>query len=144
MDGIAPFLLQTKSPDDVVLIEARKGDVVIIPPGYGHVAIHPTPDQTLTMARPPERTSPHSWSKGDRIGLRSHFRKTYGQKSPCTMSICGNHMVLHVGKFPHRIRSHVHPQNWPGGPFFRPCSSLAVRENPGRPRWRKAFSGYRE
>ena len=31
MDGIAPFLLQKKSLNDVGLIEARKGDVVINP-----------------------------------------------------------------------------------------------------------------
>jgi len=50
LDGNAHFLLQTKKLDDVVLIEAHKGDIIIIPPGYGHVTINPSPSQTLTMA----------------------------------------------------------------------------------------------
>ena len=50
MDGIAHFLLQTKKLDDVVLIKALKGDIIVIPPGYGHVTINPTLDHPLTMA----------------------------------------------------------------------------------------------
>jgi glucose-6-phosphate isomerase len=49
-DGTAHFLLQTNALEDVVLIEARKGDIIVIPPGYGHVTINPTPDRTLAMA----------------------------------------------------------------------------------------------
>ena len=49
-DGVAHFLLQAKSLDDIVLLEAQKGDIIAIPPGYGHVTINPSPDQTLTMA----------------------------------------------------------------------------------------------
>ena len=48
--GVAHFLLQAKSLDDIILIEAQKGDIIAIPPGYGHVTINPSPDQTLTMA----------------------------------------------------------------------------------------------
>ena len=50
MEGFAHFLLQTKALDDIVLLEARKGDIFCIPPGYGHVTINPTLDETLTMA----------------------------------------------------------------------------------------------
>ena len=49
-EGSAHFLLQTNALDDVVLIEARKGDIVVIPTGYGHVTINPTLDETLIMA----------------------------------------------------------------------------------------------
>ncbi|MCK9593674.1 MAG: hypothetical protein M0Q91_16855 [Methanoregula sp.] len=38
--------MQTNAPDDVVLIEAHKGNIIVIPPGYGHVTINPTPGQT--------------------------------------------------------------------------------------------------
>lgn len=48
--GTAHFLLQTKSLDDIVLIEGHKGDIVVIPPGYGHVTINPSDDEILTMA----------------------------------------------------------------------------------------------
>jgi glucose-6-phosphate isomerase len=36
--------------DDVVLIEADAGDLVIIPPDYGHITINPSLDQILSMA----------------------------------------------------------------------------------------------
>ncbi len=50
LEGLAHFLLQTNALDDVVLIEARKGDIIVIPPGYGHVTINPRLDETLIMA----------------------------------------------------------------------------------------------
>lgn len=50
LEGSAHYLLQSSSLDDVVLIAAEAGDLVIIPPGYGHITINPSPDQTLSMA----------------------------------------------------------------------------------------------
>ena len=50
LEGSAHFLLQTKTLNDIVLIEARQGDIICIPPGYGHVTINPSLDETLTMA----------------------------------------------------------------------------------------------
>jgi glucose-6-phosphate isomerase, archaeal len=32
------------------MIPAQAGDIVIIPPGYGHISINPSPDKTLAMA----------------------------------------------------------------------------------------------
>jgi glucose-6-phosphate isomerase len=32
------------------MIDARAGDLVIIPPEYGHISINPSPDSTLVMA----------------------------------------------------------------------------------------------
>jgi len=46
---VAHYLIQTRSGDDVRLLDARAGDLVIIPPGYGHVTINPG-GATLTMA----------------------------------------------------------------------------------------------
>ena len=34
----------------MVIIEAQKGDIIVISPGYGNVTINPTPGQTLIMA----------------------------------------------------------------------------------------------
>ena len=48
--GKAHFLLQKKTLDDIVLVLATTGDIVLIPPGYGHVTINPARDETLTMA----------------------------------------------------------------------------------------------
>ncbi len=50
LGGQAHYLLQSRALDDIVMIEAGTGDLVIIPPGYGHISINPTPDETLVMA----------------------------------------------------------------------------------------------
>jgi glucose-6-phosphate isomerase len=41
LDGTAHFLLQGRDGLDVMVIEARAGEKVIVPPGYGHVTINP-------------------------------------------------------------------------------------------------------
>ena len=50
LQGRAHYLLQTRELDDIVLVDATEGDIVIIPPGYGHVTINPSPEETLVMA----------------------------------------------------------------------------------------------
>lgn len=50
LDGEVNFLLQDRAVTDVVLITASKRDIVIIPPGYGHVSINPSQNETLIMA----------------------------------------------------------------------------------------------
>lgn len=50
LDGEAWYLLQSKKLDDIVLVAAKAGDLVIIPPEYGHVSINPSPARTLVMA----------------------------------------------------------------------------------------------
>jgi glucose-6-phosphate isomerase len=50
LEGSAHYLLQSRALDDVVMIEAQAGDLVIIPPGYGHITINPRADVTLVMA----------------------------------------------------------------------------------------------
>jgi len=53
LEGEAHFLLQKLEADgrisDVVLVRARAGDKVIVPPNYGHVTINPK-KETLKMA----------------------------------------------------------------------------------------------
>ncbi len=50
LEGTAHYLLQSCTLDDVVLITATAGDLVIIPPDHGHITINPSPDRTLSMA----------------------------------------------------------------------------------------------
>ena len=50
LEGQAHYLLQSRDLRDIVMISAGAGEVVIIPPGYGHVSINPSPDETLAMA----------------------------------------------------------------------------------------------
>lgn len=52
VEGRAHFLLQKSEGDkivDAVLVEAKKGDKLVIPPNYGHVTINPGPN-TLKLA----------------------------------------------------------------------------------------------
>ncbi len=52
LEGEAHYLIQKLEGDkvtDVVFIEAKKGDKIIIPPNYGHVTINPS-DKELKMA----------------------------------------------------------------------------------------------
>jgi glucose-6-phosphate isomerase len=50
LEGTAHYLLQSCTLDDVILITANAGDLVIIPPDYGHITINPSPEETLSMA----------------------------------------------------------------------------------------------
>lgn len=50
LEGHGHYLLQDRTCDDVVIVSADQGDLVIIPPEYGHVTINPSPDTTLAMA----------------------------------------------------------------------------------------------
>lgn len=52
IQGQAVYILQTegKSPSDVVAVHASKGDVVLVPPGYGHVTVNPSKTENLLMA----------------------------------------------------------------------------------------------
>lgn len=43
------YLLQDKALSDAVCISGAKGDIILIPPGYGHVTINPG-NSTLVMA----------------------------------------------------------------------------------------------
>ena len=49
-EGVAHVLLQKKTLDHIALAKATNGDIVNIPPGYGHVTINPSRDETLVMA----------------------------------------------------------------------------------------------
>ncbi|MGD0079951.1 MAG: glucose-6-phosphate isomerase family protein [Methanoregula sp.] len=48
--GEAHYLIQTMDCSDVVLISACAGEMVIVPPGYGHVTINPSHTAILQMA----------------------------------------------------------------------------------------------
>lgn len=49
LEGEALYLLQKQDLSDIVLVKAKTGDRVLIPPGYGHVTINPS-EETLLMA----------------------------------------------------------------------------------------------
>jgi glucose-6-phosphate isomerase, archaeal len=50
LEGEAHYLIQTRDCSDVVMIAATTGDIVVVPPGYGHVTINPSRTAVLQMA----------------------------------------------------------------------------------------------
>lgn len=50
LQGEGHFLLQRLDLSEIVCISATAGKKVMIPPGYGHVTINPSPLKTLVMA----------------------------------------------------------------------------------------------
>ena len=46
----AHFLFYRKTLYHIALVKTTKGDIVLIPPGYGHVTINPSAEETLVMA----------------------------------------------------------------------------------------------
>jgi glucose-6-phosphate isomerase len=47
--GEAHYLIQNHDCSDVVMIAACAGEIVVVPPGYGHVTINPTHSTVLQM-----------------------------------------------------------------------------------------------
>jgi glucose-6-phosphate isomerase len=50
LEGEAHYLIQTRDCSDVVMIAATAGEIVVVPPGYGHVTINPSLTVVLMMA----------------------------------------------------------------------------------------------
>jgi glucose-6-phosphate isomerase len=48
--GMAHFLIQNRDFSDIVMIAASAEEIVVIPPGYGHVTINPSKNSALQMA----------------------------------------------------------------------------------------------
>jgi glucose-6-phosphate isomerase len=48
--GKAHYLIQNRDCSDVMMIAASAGEIVVIPPGYGHVTINPAGATILQMA----------------------------------------------------------------------------------------------
>ncbi len=75
LEGIAHYLLQKNTPngiEDVVLIEARAGDMAVIPPNYGHVTINPG-DEMLKMANWVCRSFKSEYEGYKEMGGGTHF-----------------------------------------------------------------------
>ncbi len=50
LEGEAHYLLQKRDCSGVVMVTATAGDVVVVPPGYGHITINPSKTSVLQMA----------------------------------------------------------------------------------------------
>lgn len=77
--GRAHYLLQTKALDDVVLVEAGEGELVIIPPGYGHITINPSADQTLVMANIVSTAFESEYAEYEKMHGAAYYELTTGK-----------------------------------------------------------------
>ncbi|MEZ5334694.1 MAG: glucose-6-phosphate isomerase family protein [Methanolobus sp.] len=71
LEGEAEYLLQKAEGDkivDVIVCEAKAGDLALVPPGYGHITINSS-DRTLKMA---------NWVCRDFSSLYGPIKKLFG------------------------------------------------------------------
>jgi len=47
---VSPTIRDFGTLDRIVLVKAVKSDIILIPPGYGHITINPSEEETLVMA----------------------------------------------------------------------------------------------
>jgi glucose-6-phosphate isomerase len=79
LEGHAHYLLQSRLLDDVVMIDARAGDLVIIPPGYGHITINPTKDTTLVMANIVSTAFESEYAEYESLHGAAYYEMTSGE-----------------------------------------------------------------
>jgi glucose-6-phosphate isomerase len=80
IEGEADYLLQKRDDDkiiDVVVIKAKKGDKVLIPPNYGHVTINPS-NKRLKMANLVSRDFSSVYEPIKEKGGAAYFELTSG------------------------------------------------------------------
>jgi len=85
LEGEAHYLLQKREEDhdiekitDVIVVKAKKGDKVIVPPDYGHVTINPS-ESTLKMANWVARTFSSIYEPIKQRKGAAYFELTYGE-----------------------------------------------------------------
>ena len=72
LEGEGMYLMQKGNEnniEDVFAVKATKGDVIVIPKGYGHVTINPSKKEELKMA---------NWVRKEEKGNYSVFEKMHG------------------------------------------------------------------
>ncbi|MEA2074940.1 MAG: glucose-6-phosphate isomerase family protein [Euryarchaeota archaeon] len=85
LEGEAHYLLQKRTEEggiekitEVVVVKAKKGDTIIIPPNYGHVTINPS-KATLKMANWVARTFSSIYEPMKRRGGAAYFELATGE-----------------------------------------------------------------
>ena len=79
LEGQAHYLLQSRSLDDVVMIAAVAGDLVIIPPEYGHITINPSADKPLVMANIVSTAFESEYGEYERLGGAAYYEMGSGE-----------------------------------------------------------------
>jgi glucose-6-phosphate isomerase len=79
LEGSVHYLLQSRKLDDVALVSADAGDIVIIPPGYGHVSINPSPDRALAMANIVSTAFESEYGEYEALHGAAYYEMTNGE-----------------------------------------------------------------
>ncbi|WAC04914.1 MAG: glucose-6-phosphate isomerase [Methanoregula sp.] len=79
LEGTVHYLVQSRTLDDVVRIAAEAGDIVIVPPGYGHVSINPSPDSTLSMANIVSTAFESDYGEYETLHGAAYYEMTTGE-----------------------------------------------------------------
>ncbi len=79
LKGEAHYLLQSRDLRDIVLISAKAGEVVIIPPGYGHISINPSEHRTLTMANIVSTAFESEYGEYESLHGAAYYEMTSGE-----------------------------------------------------------------
>jgi len=79
LEGTVHYLLQSQSLDDVALVSAQAGDIVIIPPGYGHVSVNPSSEMTLSMANIVSTAFESEYGEYETLHGAAYYEMTEGE-----------------------------------------------------------------
>ena len=107
LEGQAHYLLQSRSLNDVVMIPAVAGDLVIIPPEYGHITINPTPDKTLAMANIVSTAFESEYGEFERLSGAAYYEMSSGKivknhRYPAVPPV--RHLAPGSGRGTHRVK----------------------------------------
>ncbi len=85
LEGEAHYLLQSRTLSDIVMVKARAGDVVVIPPEYGHISINPSPEKTLAMANIVSTAFESEYGEYETLHGAAYYEMCSGgmRKNPC-------------------------------------------------------------
>lgn len=79
LEGSVDYIVQSRALDDIACIAAEAGDIVIIPPGYGHVSINPSPDRTLSMANIVSTAFESQYAEYETLHGAAYYEMTSGE-----------------------------------------------------------------
>jgi glucose-6-phosphate isomerase len=91
LEGEAHYLIQTRDWADVVMIAATAGQIVVVPPEYGHVTINPSRTAILQMANLVSSSFRSEYRPYEELHGAAYYEMTGGEfvKNPhCTDPAC--------------------------------------------------------
>ncbi len=79
LKGHAHYLLQAHNLSQVIVVDAHAGDLVMVPPGFGHVTINPTKDTVLQMANLVSSRFQSDYREYEKLRGAAYYEMTTGE-----------------------------------------------------------------